>query len=69
MSRFTAQNTDYQYTNRELAELNDAFDFIMERDDIPMDDFAYKSWQDHVSETLLIAYEEGKRGDDLKAAT
>lgn len=70
MSRFTAHNTDHHYNNSELAELNEAFEAIMADNAsswvmADADSTSYKSWQDHVAETLLARYAIGERGESL----
>jgi hypothetical protein len=68
MSRFTAYNTDYQYNNSELAELNAAFDQIAadaKQCDSP--DLGDLSLQDYWAETLLEQFAMGKTGSDLVA--
>jgi len=68
MARFTAHNTDHCYNNSELAELNAAWaDIASHSAPIDSDDIAAQSMLDHWAETLLIAYNDGKRGRDLVA--
>lgn len=64
MTRFTMQNTDYQFSAAELAELNAQFDDIMEASSGSWgeaiafgheDDISFKSWQDGVAEQLMAA--------------
>ena len=59
MNRFRTDNTD-GYDAAELAELNEAFDELT--GDGAIDD---TSFFDHVSETLLFAYDQGYRGENL----
>lgn len=69
MTRFTAQNTDHQYNNSELHELNVAWDGITSHGapDEDTDDIAIQSMLDNWAETLLAEYAAGKRGPDLTA--
>jgi len=55
----------------DLAALNAAFEQIMKANaelwanDTSRRDLAFKSWQDHVAEELLLRYDQGHRGDAL----
>lgn len=62
--RFRDDNTE-GYTATDLAALNAAFATIMGDSEWCTEDDAYKSWQDHVAETLLSRYDAGERGDSL----
>ena len=69
-TRFKTDNTD-GYSQGDLDVLNAAFDAIMVDNasawcmaDGSRDD--YKSWQDHVAETLLSRYDAGERGESLE---
>ena len=68
---FRQDNTD-GYSGADLAALNAAFEQIMKanaelwaNDTSPGRDLAFKSWQDHVAEELLLRYDQGHRGDAL----
>lgn len=64
MKRFRMDNTD-GYSQPELDEMNQAFEQIMADNYDPdslangyYDSIEYKSWQDHIAETILSSTEK-----------
>lgn len=67
MTRFTMSDTE-GYSETDLAALNAAFDDLTSHAHLLgfADDGAHKSYLDNLAERLLAAYDEGKRGWDLR---
>lgn len=71
MTKFRTDNTE-GYEQSDLDALNSAFDDIMAENASawcmasPHRPGDYQSWQDHVAEKLLSAYDSGLRGEDLR---
>jgi hypothetical protein len=66
MTRFRMDNTE-GYNQAELDALNEAFEEVMNNTYDPAqqaagyyDSIEYKSWQDHVAETLLARFDAGE---------
>ena len=67
--RFRMDNTE-GYTNADLEALNAAYETILAREPIDWPEgMEFKSWADHVCETLLFRYDSGLRGEALAAPT
>lgn len=67
MTRFTDQNTE-GYDVTDLAALNDALARVLAKHAdwlASANEDVRKSYEDHVSERLLAAYDVGKRGNAL----
>jgi hypothetical protein len=66
-TRFRTDNTE-GYTGDELAELNDAFNQILAEEHAAdsVNEEACKSHEDYIAEQLLVRYDAGKRGNDLR---